>query len=102
MSRDKSALSYEFMATFKHSIWYTITNACVTDDHMHLFRAREELAIIPVYNVAKRKNTTGRIVCVVKGNSSREQEKGRSGKQAIENILPNGRAKPVSYLLASM
>jgi hypothetical protein len=28
----------------------------------------KELKIIPVYNVAKRKNTIGRIVCAVKGN----------------------------------
>jgi len=28
----------------------------------------KELKVIPVYNVAKRKNAIGRIVCVVKGN----------------------------------
>ena len=31
-------------------------------------RVGKELKVIPVYNVAKRKNTIGRIVCAVKGN----------------------------------
>jgi len=35
---------------------------------IHFVQVGKELEIIPVYNVAKRKNTNGRIVCVVKGN----------------------------------
>ena len=69
MRRDRSVLSYEFMATFKHIIWYTITNACVTVQQAFISCEKSrELAVIPVYKVAKRKNPTGRIVRALKGN----------------------------------
>jgi hypothetical protein len=38
------------------------------DNQFVQVREKLKLATVPVYNVAKRKNTMGRIACVVKGN----------------------------------
>jgi hypothetical protein len=46
-------------------------------------QVREKLATVPVYNVAKRKNTMGRIACVVKGNLQESKRRvDRENKQS--------------------
>ena len=53
---------------------------CSSDIYFVLVR---ELKVVPVYNVAKRKNTIGRIVCAVKGNLQESRRRvDRENKQS--------------------
>lgn len=54
---------------------------CLSD--IYFVRVGNELEVIPVYNVAKRKNTIGRIVCEVKGNLQESKRRvDRENKQS--------------------